>query len=91
MTSLRTRADAFALFDTAVGVCGIAWAAEGIAGTQLPEETVAATRTRLQQRFPKATFAFYQGSVGASMRHVAPAQADQIASECEVVIGSTSD
>lgn len=54
MTSLRTRADAFALFDTPVGVCGIAWAADGIAGTQLPEETAAATRTRLKQRFPNA-------------------------------------
>ena len=54
MTSLRTRATAFALFDTAVGTCGIAWADRGIAGTQLPEHDVAATRARLQQRFPNA-------------------------------------
>jgi methylated-DNA-[protein]-cysteine S-methyltransferase len=54
MPSLRTRATAFALFDTAVGTCGIAWADRGIAGTQLPERDVTATRGRLQQRFPSA-------------------------------------
>ncbi len=54
MASLRTRAAAFALFDTALGTCGIAWGDHGIAGTQLPEADVAATRTRLQQRFPSA-------------------------------------
>jgi methylated-DNA-[protein]-cysteine S-methyltransferase len=54
MPSLRTRATAFALFDTAVGPCGIAWAERGIAGTQLPEEDRSATRARLQQRFPNA-------------------------------------
>ena len=54
MPSLRTRATAFALFDTAVGTCGIAWADHGIAGTQLPEHDAAATRARLQQRFPNA-------------------------------------
>ena len=55
MPSLRTRATAFALFDTAVGPCGIAWAERGIAGTQLPEHDRASTRARLQQRFPNAT------------------------------------
>jgi methylated-DNA-[protein]-cysteine S-methyltransferase len=54
MTSIRTRATDFALFDTAVGTCGIAWAEHGIAGTQLPEHDRAATRARLQQRFPNA-------------------------------------
>ena len=54
MPSLRTRATAFALFDTAVGTCGVAWSERGIAGTQLPEKDVAATRARLQQRFPGA-------------------------------------
>src|SRR5690348_10137815 len=54
MASLRTRATAFALFETAVGTCGVAWADHGITGTQLPEADVAATRARLQQRFPSA-------------------------------------
>ena len=45
-------ATAFALFDTPIGRCGIAWAAGGIAGLQLPEANERATRARLQQRFP---------------------------------------
>src|SRR5262245_38478528 len=30
-------ADGFCLFDTAIGACGIAWTARGIAGIHLPE------------------------------------------------------
>jgi methylated-DNA-[protein]-cysteine S-methyltransferase len=44
----------FTLFDTAIGRCGIAWAARGIVGVQLPEAHVAATRARLARRFPDA-------------------------------------
>ena len=42
-----------ALFDTALGRCGIAWTETGIAGIQLPEP-VGAERARLLQRFPDA-------------------------------------
>ena len=34
----------FALFETAVGLCGVAWSSSGILGVQLPEGD--ATRTR---------------------------------------------
>ena len=44
----------FALFDTEVGRCGIAWSARGIAGVQLPEGTEAAMRARMLRRFPAA-------------------------------------
>ena len=44
----------FALFETAVGCCGIAWNARGIAGVQLPERRDSATRVRLQRRYPDA-------------------------------------
>jgi methylated-DNA-[protein]-cysteine S-methyltransferase len=47
-------ADGFALFDTPVGACGIAWSTRGIAGTQLPEANEAATRARMRGRFPGA-------------------------------------
>ena len=47
-------AQKFALFDTAIGRCGIAWAERGIVGVQLPEAQPAATRTRLRRRFPAA-------------------------------------
>ena len=42
----------FALFDTALGRCGIAWSAVGVAGVQLPERHDSATRARLLRRYP---------------------------------------
>ncbi|WP_394823059.1 methylated-DNA--[protein]-cysteine S-methyltransferase [Pendulispora albinea] len=47
-------AQGFALFDTAIGRCGIAWGARGVVGVQLPEAREDATRARLVQRFPEA-------------------------------------
>jgi methylated-DNA-[protein]-cysteine S-methyltransferase len=47
-------APGFTLFDTAIGCCGIAWTARGVAGVQLPEGSPAATRARLLRRFPGA-------------------------------------
>ena len=44
----------FALFETAIGCCGIVWSERGIAGVQLPERSEAATRNRLRRRFPLA-------------------------------------
>ncbi len=44
----------FALFDTAIGRCGIAWGEHGVAGVQLPEAREPETRKRLLQRFPDA-------------------------------------
>ena len=40
----------YALFDTAIGRCGIAWSASGITGLQLPEASDAQTRRRLARR-----------------------------------------
>jgi methylated-DNA-[protein]-cysteine S-methyltransferase len=46
-------AEGFALFETAIGSCGIAWAVRRLVGTQLPETAgVGATRARMQRRFP---------------------------------------
>ncbi|MBO0734413.1 MAG: methylated-DNA--[protein]-cysteine S-methyltransferase [Methylocapsa sp.] len=44
----------YALFDTAIGVCGLAWGAHGILGAQLPETSAQKTRARLLQCFPGA-------------------------------------
>jgi methylated-DNA-[protein]-cysteine S-methyltransferase len=44
----------FALFETAIGCCGIVWSEPGIAGVQLPERSEAATRKRLLRHFPAA-------------------------------------
>ncbi|MCT8971274.1 methylated-DNA--[protein]-cysteine S-methyltransferase [Microbaculum sp. A6E488] len=42
----------FALFETAIGPCAIAWSESGISGVQLSEASMEATRTRMQRRFP---------------------------------------
>jgi len=47
-------ASGFALFDTAIGRCGIAWGECGVAGVQLPEVGEAETRARMLHRFPAA-------------------------------------
>lgn len=45
---------AFAMFDTAIGRCGLVWGARGIVAVQLPQPTEPQTRTRLLQRAPDA-------------------------------------
>jgi methylated-DNA-[protein]-cysteine S-methyltransferase len=41
----------FALFDTAIGACGIIWSPRGITGVQLPEANERATRARVLRRY----------------------------------------
>jgi methylated-DNA-[protein]-cysteine S-methyltransferase len=41
----------YALFDTAIGRCGIAWADRGIVGVQLPLPGEKQTRVRITQRY----------------------------------------
>src|SRR5258708_16137861 len=56
-------AHGFALFDTSIGRCGIAWGARGISGVQLPEASEAKTRARLARRYPQARQAPPPGDV----------------------------
>lgn len=42
--------EAYCLFATAIGHCGLAWTAHGIARLQLPEANTGATERRLQRR-----------------------------------------
>jgi methylated-DNA-[protein]-cysteine S-methyltransferase len=44
----------FALFDTAIGPCGIAWGPRGVIGLQLPEADSDTARRRLAKRFAQA-------------------------------------
>ena len=44
----------FALFDSAIGRCAIAWGNRGVVGVLLPEMRELTTRRRLQRRFPQA-------------------------------------
>ena len=45
----------FAVFDTALGVCGVAWGPQGLVGVQLPQDdpTEQPARRRMRQRFPQ--------------------------------------
>jgi methylated-DNA-[protein]-cysteine S-methyltransferase len=49
-----THAGGFALFDTALGRCGIAWSDRGVAAVQLPEGSPVEARARLLRRCPGA-------------------------------------
>jgi len=44
----------FALFETAIGTCTIAWGERGIVGLQLPEGDAAKARARIARRFAGA-------------------------------------
>jgi methylated-DNA-[protein]-cysteine S-methyltransferase len=44
----------FAIFDTALGHCGMVWTDRGIAGVNLPEGSEEKTRARVKKRFPEA-------------------------------------
>jgi methylated-DNA-[protein]-cysteine S-methyltransferase len=54
MSDLVTKDLGFALFETAIGHCGIVWSERGVAGVQLPERSEDATRNRIRRRFPAA-------------------------------------
>jgi len=59
----------FHCYDTALGTCGIAWTERGIAGSQLPEESAAATRDRMRVRFPSALEVTDPPELPASVRN----------------------
>jgi methylated-DNA-[protein]-cysteine S-methyltransferase len=61
----------FALFDTAIGRCAVAWGDGGIVGVQLPEASERATRARLGKRFPNAKEATPPASVERAVRDIA--------------------
>lgn len=47
-------AQGFALFETAIGTCAIAWGPNGVVGTSLPSKNAAASRAFLKKRQPDA-------------------------------------
>ncbi|HET9429459.1 MAG TPA: hypothetical protein VFO69_13985, partial [Allosphingosinicella sp.] len=42
----------FALFDTNIGLCGLAWSGSVLRGVQLPEVSLAKALGELKRRFP---------------------------------------
>ena len=61
---------AFALFDTAIGTCAVAWCDHGIVSMQLPESTAAATRARMLHRHAGAAESRPPASVQAVIEGV---------------------
>lgn len=47
-------AQGFAVFDTAIGHCGIAWSERGVVSVRLPDGSAGRTRARLHASFPEA-------------------------------------
>ena len=56
-------AQQFAVFETAIGHCGIVWTARGIAGVDLPAGSLEKTRSRLLKRFPDGKEATPSGEI----------------------------
>jgi methylated-DNA-[protein]-cysteine S-methyltransferase len=61
----------FALFETVIGACGIAWGPGGIVGIQLPERGEAATIVRLGRRFPDARRTSPPPAIAAAIGRIA--------------------
>ncbi len=53
MSTPRLKPDYFALFDTTIGRCGLAWTERGVCAVQIPEADEAATRRRLLRQWPE--------------------------------------
>lgn len=56
-----------ALFETAIGACGVVWGPAGLIGVVLPEASTEATRARLTRRYPDAPEADPPPAVQAAM------------------------
>ncbi len=62
---------AFAVFDTAVGPCAVAWGEHGIVGVSLAEGSDVRARDRIARRFPEAVEAEPTGTVQHAMDRMA--------------------
>lgn len=60
----------FALFETPIGPCAIAWSTNGIAGLQLPEGNKEASRSRLKRRWPGAVEASEPANVQRAVERI---------------------
>lgn len=67
----------FALFDTNIGRCGIAWGEHGLLAVHLPEANDALTRARVQQKAPGAK----EASPPADVQRACNAMASLLAGE----------
>jgi methylated-DNA-[protein]-cysteine S-methyltransferase len=63
-------ANGYALFDTAIGRCGIAWSERGVVGVQLPDQSEEGTRQRLARRSRQAAEATPPPAVQRAVKEI---------------------
>lgn len=80
---------AFALFDTAIGVCGIVWNEVGLIGTALPDREAQALRARLMRRWPQATEAEPAGAAAGAVAAIQALMTDGRADLTGVILDET--
>ena len=81
MTSPQiTTSHHFALFETAIGTCAIAWSEKGLVGVQLPSANAKALRARMLRRHP-----------GAAEAVPTPAVRNAIAAMQALLVGESVD
>src|SRR5690242_19416167 len=66
----RPRGTSFAVFESPIGPCGVAWSARGVVRFLLPEATAAATEERVRAILPEAEKAAPRGWVAALVTRV---------------------
>jgi methylated-DNA-[protein]-cysteine S-methyltransferase len=85
----------FALFDTAIGACGIAWSAAGVVALQLPEADRERMRARLLKRWPNACETAPPSAVAAAIDAVVAlisgAAPDRIGADLEDIVLDLED
>ena len=79
-------AEGIALFDTAIGRCGIAWSGDRVAAVQLPERSVTGTRQRLLRRHPSAREQEPPPAIATAIDRLKSALAGEPASLAEVAL-----
>ena len=79
-------AEGIALFETAIGLCGIAWSGDLVAAVQLPERSVTGTRQRLLRRHPSAGEQEPPPAIATAIDRLKSALAGEPASLAEVAL-----
>lgn len=69
----------FALFDTAIGTCGVTWSGRGINGVQLPMGSEEKTRGRIRQRYGEIS----ESEPNARVRHAIERMVRLLAGEAD--------
>jgi methylated-DNA-[protein]-cysteine S-methyltransferase len=80
----------FALFDTAIGHCAIAWSERGVVTVLLPGRDDSALRSRLRQRYPDAHEAIPSGEVAQAIAGITALVAGERRDLSDVALDLTS-